>query len=65
MASLKTHEAHELEDLQQLEEKIHATERREKIHHAIMIGLGVLLATSVAFHVCPLRKRLMECKKCK
>ncbi len=47
MALIKTQEAREIEELQHVEERIRRSERRERIHHILIAGLGILLAASV------------------
>ena len=59
MALIKNQEAREIAELQKVEERIKKTERRERIHHLVIAGLGVLLVASV------LTGHLSICKKCR
>ncbi len=47
MALIKNQEAREIQELQNVEARIRRTERRERIHHILIAGLGVLLVASV------------------
>lgn len=47
MALIKNEEARELAALQKVEKLIERRERRERIHHILIAGLGALLAVSV------------------
>ena len=59
MALIKNQEAREIAELQKVEEQNKKTERRERIHHLVIAGLGVLLVASV------LTGHLGLCKKCR
>lgn len=50
MALIKNQEAREIEELQKVEDRIRRSERREKIHHILIAGLGTLLAASLVSH---------------
>lgn len=47
MALIKNQEAREIEELQHVEERIRRSERRERIHHILIAGLGALLVAAV------------------
>lgn len=59
MALLKSQEARELQELQHIERQIKRSERRERVHHILIAGLGALLVASV------LTGHLGLCKKCR
>ena len=59
MALLKSREAREIAGLQQIEQQIKNSERRERLHHILIAGLGVLLVASVV------TGHLGLCRKCR
>ena len=58
MAKFRTEDEREIEVLDKVEKRI---ERRERIHRMLIVGLGSLLALSLAAHVaqafCPKHRR--------
>lgn len=58
MAKIKTQEEREIAELRQVEERIRHSERRERIHHVLIAGLGILLVASLLTgHLCPKCRR--------
>lgn len=64
MAILKTEEQKEVAMLQNIEKRLERRERRERIHHILIAGLGILsIAAFIAGHatakVCKKRRRII------
>lgn len=64
MALIKTQEQREVEMLQKVEKELEHRERRERIHHMLIAGLGAMvLAAFVGGHVsgrhCARRHRIL------